>query len=145
MLGGCRHLLRAHNLEGRRLRHRRAGIAPSISRYNSDNAATVEKFAIGVNTLGVVAQTKDIQGACTQFDVMNTIDRFDWYMQNVPGTQSVISLAGMAKVVNAGYNEGNIKWRQLPRDPAGDGAGRHAHRHPRRACSIPTVTRCRSS
>jgi len=87
------------------------------SRYNLDNATIVKKFAIGVNTLGVVAQTKDVQGACTQYDVMSTIDRFDWYMQNVPGTLSVISLAGMAKIVNAGYNEGNIKWRQLPRDP----------------------------
>ena len=87
------------------------------SRYNLDNAKIVEKFAIGVNTLGVVAQTKGVQGACTQYDIMSTIERFDWYMQNVPGTQSVISLPSLAKMVNAGFNEGNIKWRQLPRDP----------------------------
>jgi predicted RND superfamily exporter protein len=49
--------------------------------------------------------------------VMTLIDDFDWYMQTAPGTQTVISLAGLAKVVNAGFNEGNIKWRQLPRDP----------------------------
>jgi uncharacterized protein len=87
------------------------------SRYNQDNAMIVKKFAIGVNTLGVVAQTKNVQGACTQYDIMSTLERFDWYMQNVPGTQSVISLPGLAKVVNAGFNEGNVKWRQLPRDP----------------------------
>ncbi len=87
------------------------------SRYNLDTAVIVRKFAIGVNTLGVVAQTKNVQGACTQYDIMSTIENFDWYMQNVPGTQSVISLPGLAKVVNAGFNEGNIKWRQLPRDP----------------------------
>jgi predicted RND superfamily exporter protein len=87
------------------------------SRYNLDNAKIVEKFAIGVNTLGVVAQTRNVQGACTQYDVMSLIESFDWYMQNVPGTQSVISLPGLAKVVNAGFNEGNIKWRALPRDP----------------------------
>ena len=86
------------------------------SRYNLDNAKIVEKFAIGVNTLGVVAQTRDVQGACTNYEIMTTIEGFDWYMQNVPGTQSVISLPGLAKVVNAGFNEGNIKWRQLPRD-----------------------------
>ena len=85
--------------------------------YNLDNAKIVEKFAIGVNTLGVVAQTLNVQGACTQYDVMSLIERFDWHMQNVDGTQSVISLPGLAKVVNAGFNEGNIKWRQLPRDP----------------------------
>jgi predicted RND superfamily exporter protein len=87
------------------------------SRYNKDNGTIVEKFAIGVNTLGVVAQTKGVQGACTQYDIMSAIESFDWYMQNVPGTQSVISLPGLAKMVNAGFNEGNIKWRQLPRDP----------------------------
>jgi predicted RND superfamily exporter protein len=86
------------------------------SRYNQDNAKVVEKFAIGVNTLGTVVQTKGVQGACTNYDVMSTIERFDWYMQNVPGTQSVISLPGLAKMVNAGFNEGNLKWRQLPRD-----------------------------
>ncbi len=87
------------------------------SRYNADNRKIIEKFAIGVNTLGVVAQTKNVQGACTQYEIMSTIERFDWYMQNVPGTQSVISLPGLAKMVNAGFNEGNLKWRQLPRDP----------------------------
>ncbi len=86
------------------------------SRYNLDNAKIVEKFAIGVNTLGVVAQTMNVQGACTQYDVMSLIERFDWYMQNVAGTQSVISLPGLAKVVNSGFNEGNLKWRALPRD-----------------------------
>jgi uncharacterized protein len=87
------------------------------SRYNLDNAKVIEKFRIGVNTMGVVAQTNGVKGACTRYDVMSIIEAFDWYMQNVPGTQSVISLPGMAKVVNAGYNEGSLKWRQLPRDP----------------------------
>lgn len=86
------------------------------SRYNQDNATIVSKFAIGVNTLGVVAQTKGVQGACTNYDVMTVIEKFDWYMQNVEGTQSVISLPGVARTVNSGYNEGNLKWRQLPRD-----------------------------
>ncbi|MEQ1718041.1 MAG: RND family transporter, partial [Hyphomicrobium sp.] len=87
------------------------------SRYNQDNAMIISKFAIGVNTLGVVAQTKGVQGACTNYDVMTTIERFDWYMQNVEGTQSVLSLPGLARMMNAGYNEGNLRWRQLPRDP----------------------------
>jgi uncharacterized protein len=58
-----------------------------------------------------------VDGACTNYDVMTMIEKFDWYMQNVDGTQSVISLPGVAKTINAGFNEGNIKWRQLPRDP----------------------------
>lgn len=87
------------------------------SRYNTDNGMIVNKFAIGVNTLGVVAQTKDVAGACTNYDIMTVIEKFDWYMQNVAGTQSVTSLPGVAKTINAGFNEGNLRWRQLPRDP----------------------------
>jgi uncharacterized protein len=87
------------------------------SRYNRDNAKIIEKFAMGTNTLGIVAQTKGVQGACTNYEIMSVIEKFDWFMQNAPGTQSVISLPGLAKGVNAGFNEGNIKWRQLPRDP----------------------------
>jgi predicted RND superfamily exporter protein len=64
----------------------------------------------------VVAQTTNVPGACTNYALMTTIENFDWYMQNVPGTQSVISLPGMAKMINAGFNEGNLRWRQLPRD-----------------------------
>ena len=88
----------------------------ATSRYNMDNDVIVKKFAVGVNTLGVVAQTKGVQGACTNYDIMSTIEKFDWYMQNVEGTQSVMSLPGLARNINAGFNEGNLKWRQLPRD-----------------------------
>jgi predicted RND superfamily exporter protein len=87
------------------------------ARYNLDSAKILEKFSIGVNTLGIVAHTSGVQGACTNYDIMSAIERFDWYMQNVPGTQSTISLPALAKTVNAGFNEGSVKWRQLPRDP----------------------------
>ena len=87
------------------------------SRYNRDNDTIVSKFSIGVNTLGVVAQTTGVAGACTNYDVMTTIENFDWYMQNVDGVKSVTSLPGVAKTINAGFNEGNLRWRQLARDP----------------------------
>jgi predicted RND superfamily exporter protein len=87
------------------------------ARYNVDSAKILEKFSIGVNTLGIVAHTTGVQGACTNYDIMTAIERFDWYMQNVPGTQSTISLPALAKMVNAGFNEGSVRWRQLPRDP----------------------------
>jgi predicted RND superfamily exporter protein len=37
-------------------------------------------------------------------------------MENVDGVQSAVSLASISKVVNAGYNEGNPKWRVIPRN-----------------------------
>ncbi|MFA7488832.1 MAG: MMPL family transporter, partial [Lysobacteraceae bacterium] len=42
--------------------------------------------------------------------------RFAWHLANVPGVQQVITLPMAAKIVNAGWNDGAIKWRVLPRD-----------------------------
>jgi predicted RND superfamily exporter protein len=85
------------------------------SRYNQDAVLISEKFALGVDVLTVVAET--VPDACTEnYHVMETIDRFAWNLANVEGVQKVITLPMVAKVVNAGWNEGNINWRILPRD-----------------------------
>jgi predicted RND superfamily exporter protein len=67
--------------------------------------------------LSVIVQTKDVQGACTNFAIMDTIDRFEMFMRNVHGVQSVLALPGVAKVVASGWNEGSIDWRALSRNP----------------------------
>jgi hypothetical protein len=87
------------------------------SRYNRDNAAIVDSFSIGVDVLSVIVQTKDVQGACTNFAIMDAVDRFEFFMRNVHGVQSVLSLAGVAKVVASGWNEGSLNWRALSRNP----------------------------
>ncbi|MGA9573430.1 MAG: MMPL family transporter, partial [Lysobacterales bacterium] len=85
------------------------------SRYNRDALLISKKFSLGVDVLTVVAETTP--NACTEdYRVMENIDRFAWDIANVPGVQKVITLPKVAKVVNAGWNEGNIKWRILPRD-----------------------------
>lgn len=88
----------------------------AASRYNTDTAAIMQRFSIGVDVLGVIVQTR-VADACTRFDIMDTIDRFEWEMKNLAGVQSVKSLAGAAKLINAGWNEGSLKWRVLSRDP----------------------------
>jgi hypothetical protein len=88
--------------------------APALhetSRYNQDTFSITNKYAISVDYLSVIVEAFD--DACTYYDVMDTIDRFQWRMENVPGVQSAVSLASVAKIVNAGYNEGNPKWRVL--------------------------------
>jgi predicted RND superfamily exporter protein len=47
---------------------------------------------------------------------MTTIDAFSWHMANVPGVQSTVDLPGIAKTLNAGWNEGSPKWRVLARN-----------------------------
>ena len=86
------------------------------SRYNTDTAAIMQHFSIGVDVLGVIAQT-NVPDACTRFDIMDTIDRFEWEIKNVAGVQSIKSLPGAAKLINAGWNENNLKWRVLSRNP----------------------------
>ncbi|RME72646.1 MAG: RND family transporter [Verrucomicrobia bacterium] len=85
------------------------------SRYNQDTAVITSKFSIGVDVLTVIVET--VPDGCIDHEVMSTIDRFGWHMRNVEGVQSVLSLASVAKVINAGWNEGSPKWRMLPRHP----------------------------
>jgi len=85
------------------------------SRYNQDAGLISRKFSLGVDLLTIVAETTP--NACTEnYAVMESIDHFAWQLRNVEGVQKVITLPMVAKVVNAGWNEGNIKWRILPRD-----------------------------
>jgi len=84
------------------------------SRYNRDTAVITDRFSIGVDILSVIAETKP--DGCINYGIMDTIDQFAWHMRNVEGVHSVIALPTLAKVINAGWNEGNIKWRVLPRN-----------------------------
>ena len=86
----------------------------SDSTYNIDTMEITERFSIGVDVLSVMAVTQ--KDSCIEYDVMRDIDRFGWVMSNVEGVQSVISLPSVAKQINAGWNEGNLKWRELPRN-----------------------------
>ena len=86
----------------------------SDSRYNLDTEEISSRFSIGVDVLTVIVET--IPEGCINYQVMDTMDRFEWHMLNTEGVQSVIGLPGIAKVINAGWNEGNMKWRVLPRN-----------------------------
>lgn len=84
------------------------------SRYNLDSQVITDHFSIGVDIITVIVETK--ADGCIDYDVMTAIDRFAWHMNNVEGVQSIVSLPGIAKVINAGWNEGSLKWRVLPRN-----------------------------
>jgi uncharacterized protein len=86
------------------------------SRYNIDTAMITDKFNIGVDVLTTIVES--VPQGCTDYEIMSTIDAFEWHMRNVPGVQSVLGIAGVAKIINTGWNEGNLKWRVLPRNPS---------------------------
>jgi len=86
------------------------------SRYNRDSNIITTKFSIGVDILTVIVETKE--PACTNHELMTAIDNFSWKMRNVDGVQEVVSLPLVAKIAIAGWNEGSLKWRNIPREPS---------------------------
>ncbi len=93
--------------------------APALhesARYNQDTFLITDKFEIGVDVLSVIAQTQ--ADACTDYQVMKNIDDFQWLLTQLPEVQASVSLTSVAKVITAGYNEGNLKWQVLPKNSA---------------------------
>ncbi|HEY2276490.1 MAG TPA: MMPL family transporter [Steroidobacteraceae bacterium] len=84
------------------------------SRYNRDNDVITTKFSIGVDVLTAIIESQ--QPLCVSHDLMTGVDRFAWHMRNVPGVQEVITLPFIAKVAIAGWNQGSLKWRSIPRE-----------------------------
>ncbi len=91
--------------------------APSLhsdARYNLDTFLITDKYTISVDILKVIVEAEP--EACTYHDTMERIDRFQWKLTNIDGVQSAVSLSSVSQAVNAGYNEGNLKWQTLPRN-----------------------------
>lgn len=84
------------------------------SRYNIDTEIITKRFSIGVDVITVIAET--MSEGCVNYEVMSLIDEFEWHMRNTTGVQSVVALPSVTKLINAGWNEGSMKWRVLPRN-----------------------------
>ncbi|MFC1665856.1 RND family transporter [Pseudomonadota bacterium] len=85
------------------------------SRYNKDVKVITERFSIGVDIISVTAET--VADGCANYEIMSSIDDMVWHLQNVEGVRTVLALTVIAKIVNAGWNEGSLKWQVLPRNP----------------------------
>jgi predicted RND superfamily exporter protein len=85
------------------------------SRYNQDTAVITSHFSIGVDVVTVLVETAP--NGVIDHDVMALVDRFSWHMRNIEGVQSTLALTDLAKTITAGWNEGSLKWRTLPRNP----------------------------
>jgi len=86
------------------------------SQYNIDTDVITSHFAIGVDVITTIVEAHP--QACTEYEVMKLIDDFEWHMKNVSGVQSVFGIGSVAKIINAGWNEGSLAWRVLPRNPS---------------------------
>jgi hypothetical protein len=84
------------------------------ARYNVDARVISEKFSVGLDLFTIVVETPP--QACINYASMNYLNEFSWYMRNVDGVREVQSAPFTAKQIAAGWNEGNLKWRALPRN-----------------------------
>ncbi|MDO9599313.1 MAG: MMPL family transporter [Azoarcus sp.] len=83
------------------------------SRYNRDNAFMGANYAASSDVFIVMVKTP--QYACGQYDTLMAVDALERELQQLPGVEGTSSLAGLAKVANAGMNEGSLKWFEIPR------------------------------
>jgi predicted RND superfamily exporter protein len=84
------------------------------SRYNLDNKYITDNYATSSDILVVMVETQVEQ--CAQYRNLELVDRFTWYMLNVPGVSSAMGATEVSKLFAAGYNEGNLKWATINRD-----------------------------
>ena len=84
------------------------------SRYNLDNDFMVSNYSTSSDVLVVMVESGKEQ--CNSYKVMDAIDRFMWYMDNVDGVQSTTSLVTVSKLVTKAMNEGNLNWSALSRN-----------------------------
>ncbi|WP_219061752.1 RND family transporter [Pseudomonas sp. UMAB-08] len=83
------------------------------SRYNLDNAFMVDNYAASSDVFIIMVKTP--QYACAHYSTLMAVDALSRELQKLPGVEAISSLAGIAKVANAGMNEGSLKWFEVPR------------------------------
>jgi len=97
------------------------------SRYNYDDRMINSNYNIGTDVLTIIAEAKDFEGdSCLHYEVVDLIDRLELYVRGIDGVQSVTSVAGIGKLVISAFNEGNPRYRALPRSQTGLSTGSKA-------------------
>ncbi|WP_298374123.1 MMPL family transporter [Azospirillum sp.] len=84
------------------------------SRYNRDNAYINAKYGASGDAFIVMVRT--VEGECSSHDALMRVDALDWLLRSLPAVDSTASLAGQQRLLMSGYNEGNPKWFELPRN-----------------------------
>nr|WP_240433556.1 efflux RND transporter permease subunit [Solimonas sp. K1W22B-7] len=97
------------------------------SRYNYDDRTINSSYNIGTDVLTVMVEAKQFEGdSCLHYEVVDLVDRFELYVRGIDGVQSVTSVAGIGKLVISAFNEGNPRYRALPRTQTGLSTGSKA-------------------
>jgi predicted RND superfamily exporter protein len=84
------------------------------SAYNQDVDYLVKNYASSSDVLTIMVESAD--DACTSYQTVSSLDRFQRAMESVPGVQGAESTASGSKRTAALLNEGNIRWGTVYRD-----------------------------
>lgn len=95
--------------------HQRPGVQElwEEDRYNVDAQAITRDYDLELDSFVIIADAP--VDACVDYEVMALIERFGVHMRAVSGVKSVMSLPEAARMVYSILQEGNLKWRVLPR------------------------------
>ncbi|HEX6590661.1 MAG TPA: MMPL family transporter [Moraxellaceae bacterium] len=86
------------------------------SRYNLDDKFITSHYSISADVLVVMVETQPQM--CSTYGALEAVDRLQWNLENVQGVQSAQSLVTAVKRIQAGFNEGSLKWSTLVADDA---------------------------
>ncbi|SQD77525.1 efflux RND transporter permease subunit [Moritella yayanosii] len=81
------------------------------SRYNLDNAYVANNYQASTDIMVLMVETPVEQ--CSSYHTLNAVNRLQAHIEGIPGVQSTLSVATIAKKAIVGMNEGNPKWQGL--------------------------------
>ena len=81
------------------------------SRYNRDNQFMIEHYQASSDVFVVMVKTP--AGQCINYDTLRKVEELEWRLRQLPGVETTHSIAGLARKINVGMNEGNFKWNEL--------------------------------
>ena len=82
------------------------------SRYNQDNAFIIGNYQASSDVFVVMVETP--AGQCVNYQTLRLVEELEWRLRQLPGVDGTNSIAGVARRVNVGMNEGLLKWNELP-------------------------------
>ncbi len=84
----------------------------SDSRYNIDNEFIINHYQASSDVFVVMVETPE--GQCVNYETLRKVEELERRLRQQPGVESTNSIAGVARRVNVGMNEGFLKWYELP-------------------------------
>ena len=85
------------------------------ARYNVDSSAITRDFNVDLDSFVIVTEAP--VDACVDYQVLALMERFGVKMRKVPGVKSIMSFPEITRLMYSILQEGNLKWRVLPKVP----------------------------